>query len=173
MAKIKNKTELVRRVKWHREQDNLIRGEYSVLYGNGKVKFEGCGIGCAATPHGQAALREHYESLPDNGPIYARSEDPQTLLARLRQDFGVTPALARSVEAVTEGLEDDQKRGKFLVDFAEALPEGVDVTPRMVRAAVEHVGGCVISYGRDDYQVEAGWTAEELGLGVLNFLRAL
>lgn len=125
--KIKNTTELVRRARWHARQDHVRQGTYGEIETNGKIDFEGCAIGCLATPHRQkdlwAAFRTHGGMLTE----------VSFQLETLEDDFGICNELARCAEAIFENFPYHGEAIEFIPRFAEALNEGAEIDEAMLR----------------------------------------
>lgn len=137
--KIKNKAELVRRARWHRTEDRFVQGHYADFEPtNGDVKFTGCAIGCLATPARKRELKGWMEKLRESIGHFVTTkdlgawDDSDSQTKRLGQEFGITEALARLAEGVFESADTREEAADFVVEFAKALPEGKNITPRMV-----------------------------------------
>lgn len=137
MSKIRNKAELVRRSRGHARLDHVKQGTYGLITANGQADFQGCAIGCLATPHTQRGIRGMLAKLgwsaihhAKDGGFYEGSEDQ---LDRLLSEFGIEPELARCAEAIFESLPYHGGAISFIPAFAEALPEGYNLTPKRIK----------------------------------------
>lgn len=138
MTVIKNKRELVLRAEGHARSDHIMQGTYGDISANGSVEFYGCAIGCLATPHRQKELRAFFdekkvESVPGVSPYVPSGVfHSRNLLTKLEEEFGICPALGRCAEAIFEDMPTHGSAISFIPKFARALPEGVDITGKML-----------------------------------------
>jgi hypothetical protein len=160
--KIKNKGLLVRRAEWHAKNDHVKQGTYGDSSCNGKVEFEGCAIGCLATPHTERGLRAFIRKLgekevksdykfdpslgystwqrEETGSFVLYEEDDDQL-PRIAREFGINRALARAAEGLFESFNKNGEAINFIPAFARALPEGVNVRPDAVKRAWKRITG--------------------------------
>lgn len=156
--RIKNKRELVLRALGHARLDHIAQGTYGSASCNGEVEFKGCAIGCLATPHRKGELRSFIRRL---GELicgeYELEEAGTDQIPRLKREFGICPELARVAEAFFESQPTHGAAIEFIPEFAKALPEGANITPRKVRKFWEEsLGGAYVD------KVHAGsWSAAE------------
>lgn len=132
--KIKNKAELLRRVRSNVREDVLTNSLYAHQIERGKKKAQVCGIGCLALPHRVKERLAFYKSSP-NG--YG---DPGLETKRLGEEFGITPSLALLLEALFVPLNRRGEGQDFLRDFAKHIPEGAAITDAKVFAFCREVG---------------------------------
>lgn len=130
---IKNKRELVNRLRWHARQDHVAQGTYGDATVNGHAEFRGCFIGCAATPHTQRGLDKWVRSVLSEWGGYM--DDAESMLDRVETEFGITAGLLRVCEVLFENLPLHGAAIEFLPAFGESLPEGVDLSQLDVQLA--------------------------------------
>lgn len=146
MSKIKNTRELVLRARGHARQDHIQQGTYGDASCNGHLEFKGCAIGCLATPHRQSELRAFIKRFgwkdDDTGDWFLNEDnDSAKQVKRLKREFGICEPLARLAEGIFEGARTHGAAINVIPEFAAALPEGVNITPRMVYAANIRITG--------------------------------
>lgn len=124
--KIKNKAELIQRVRSNVREDALVNSVYADQITTGEKKAEVCGIGCLALPHRKKERLAFYAKFPNS---YG---DPVLETKQLGKEFGITPSLALLLEALFVPLNTRGEGEKFLRDFATHIPEGVDITDAKV-----------------------------------------
>lgn len=178
MSVIKNKAKLVERAKGHKRQDQVARNTYLEILDaeDDDVTFTACAIGCLATGCSIKEIQEEYGefsvSIDETTGTYAAKIDDDVLVDKLESDFGICYKLARLAEAIFEGIvvggdpyfeEDYFLKGNAYYNwptrFAEALPEGVDITDEMVIDFAESAGFDIeinteIPDGSDDRVIE-------------------
>ncbi len=145
------KRQFVALLKWHQEQDKIIKGIYADNPRNGIVtvngfelpaKFRGCAVGCSIN-----SLRA----------ITGRTDIEYGDHAAYEELIGVPRILARLSDGIFEHLPDGLYQ-EWPVRFAEAIPGGVDLSlvwPKFaVWLLVDEVDG-VIKFARTDQQRDA------------------
>lgn len=142
--KIKNTRELRLRARGHARADHITQGTYGNSHTNGKPEFEGCAIGCLATPHRQSDLRSFIKRLGSfdiSDEVWRLNENAEPQLNRLRREFGISRQLARMAEALFEGFSLHSDAIDFIPAFASALNEGADLKPAALRREWQRLGG--------------------------------
>ena len=113
---IKNTEELVRRAKVSRRQDRIIQRTYANTKG---ITVRGCAINCLANTPANANILKFWSKA-------ATSDHHQR--KRLGEEFGMVPRLCYLAEGFFEVQKSTRSAREFVVHFAEALPEGADIT---------------------------------------------
>lgn len=145
MGTIRNKRTLVRRTQWHADQDHVVQGTYGSGSCNGQAEFQGCAIGCMATPHTTKGLRAFIKrvgGMSHGLGEWSFHEEDDDQLPRITKEFGVSRALARVAETLFEAQPTHGAAINFIPKFARALPEGVKITDRQVQEAWKDITGC-------------------------------
>lgn len=149
----KNKALLRRRVNSNVREDKLVNNAYIERTGKRKKKAQVCGIGCLAIPHTIKDRIEFYK-LPDPefGDSWKLYQNESSLINELRTEFGICHKLARLLEVLfmaanrpknwTGGNNrvNPKRAGEFLKEFANRIPEGVDINDSHVEAFCNKVG---------------------------------
>jgi protease II len=152
---IKNKQKLVERAKAHKNADHITNQTYADVAGshNGdrKEDWKLCAIGCLATETSLEKLLEQFGTenvrvwQEDEHTHYYCNIDEEILIDKLVDDFGICNSLARVAEAIFESVEEEfgmydelrddsqfvlsyEERQNFPTEFAQALPEGTNIT---------------------------------------------
>jgi hypothetical protein len=169
---IRNADELVRRANYHARFDHIVQGTYGRAKTNGDVQFQGCWIGCLATPHRKGELKDHIEkvgldSFDLGGNLkgwHYVDEDDDVLTERLYEEFGITEALARHAEIIFENLDYHGEAIEFVPGLAKVLAEieGIEIDDERL---VEHVSAY-------DDSIHDGTTAEQARDALYKFLRS-
>ena len=103
------KTEFIKEIKWHQEQDKVLQGTYGQST-NGD--WRGCAVGCSI--HSINRLKgKDYET--DDHSIY-------------ESELGIPEWLARLEDTIFEGLP-KEKAKKWPLRFAKAIKVGADLDP--------------------------------------------
>lgn len=152
--KIKNTKELVLRADGHAKADRIKQGTYGSATVNGHAEFEGCAIGCLATPHRKADLRSFLRGFLGKTDAGARdpwggvpvanepfSLDEDMLIKQLGKEFGICPALARVAESCFESYDTHGGAIEFIPRFARSLNEGAEITPSLLEKIWRQVTG--------------------------------
>jgi hypothetical protein len=174
--RIKNTQELVNRSRWHARHDHVKQGTYGKSKTNGVTEFQGCAIGCLATPHRKRDLKAFVKALRakfgdkndgsitglgyiDEGYVY---EDDLAQLKRLKSEFGIIPELARVAESIFEHLPTHSEAIEFIPAFAAALNEGANFTPAKVEKAWERLSDNTNNHVSVDWASSpADWNEDE------------
>ena len=137
-------------LRWHQEQDKIIKGTYSDNPRNGLVtvagfslssKFKGCAVGCSIN-----SLRAITGKVFDYGNHAAYEEL-----------IGVPRILARLEDGMFERLPDEKSQA-WPVRFAEAIPVGADLSlvwPRFAHWLLVDDRDGVIRFAKTDDQRKA------------------
>lgn len=107
------KAEVVQRMREHRRLDDLIQGDYQILYPGRASGYKGCAIGCTLP-------------LQSNQDLFRRT-DWHGLVERF---YGIPQALGYLIDRTFESLPTHKmEHAAFAVDVIETIPVGVDLTP--------------------------------------------
>ncbi len=107
----KLKADLLRIVKEHRVNDQIIQGSYVKWCGS---TFHGCAIGCTLNSY-VLAQGLSFDSLSTNSPYHDYAK------------FGIPEDVARAEERIFESL-DMNHANRFPEQFIEAIKTGVDLS---------------------------------------------
>lgn len=168
--KIKNKDLFVERATEHKKLDRFLATCYVTEDGPEKG-FEGCFIGCMSLPSGISAARRRIRALNKDNQDWLKTQESGdfkddywfweapdlAMVEQIEKEFGICRGLQRVAEFLLMGLPADSpaRLGGFVLSFAKAVPEGVDVTDERViewlesRTAVTY-GGYL--NGRQDHE---------------------
>ena len=105
----KLKTDFVKEIKWHQDQDKLIKGTYAE---GSNGDFRGCAVGCSI--HSLNRLK-HKKYSTSNHAIY-------------ETELGLPEWLARLEDTIFEGLPNKEAM-QWPLQFSKAIPVGVDLEP--------------------------------------------
>src|SRR3990172_5464801 len=97
----KLKEDMVREMESHLEQDQFIKGNYSLMNG----KFKGCSIGCAV---------DSLNRIKGKALKYDRH-------LNFEEELGIPEWLAKLNDIIFEGLP-EKEAGQFSVDFLKVIP---------------------------------------------------
>lgn len=147
--RIKNTKELRLRARAHAKADHIQQGTYGSGTTNGKTEYEGCAVGCLATPHRLKDLREYIikHGHAWDGENYEADFDGEWQRQKVAKEFGITERLMILAEGFFETQEYHGGAIEFVKNFATSLNEGADITPRMVDSwAEENLGSRINSF---------------------------
>lgn len=182
--KIKNTRELVLRAQAHARADHILQSTYGEGSVNGDEEYQGCAIGCLSTPHRRTELRAFLRQYLGEWRAWSGKKDitltSYQMTARLGEEFGICPELARAAEDVFERLDTHGAAIEWIPAFAKALVEGSSVTPAMMRAWAKRIEGPIgitinevtcdaVSFAEGDLKDRA----ELVGLNLLDWLSGL
>lgn len=103
------KEKFVKEVKWHEDQDKIIKGTYQE---GSNGDFRGCAVGCSV--HSLNRM---------NGTKFSTSDH-----SVYESALGIPEWLARLEDTIFEGLP-EKEAVKWPVRFAKAVPVGIDLDP--------------------------------------------
>jgi hypothetical protein len=133
--KVHDTKELKLRARSHAKADHIQQGTYGNASANGKPTYEGCAVSCLATPHRLKDLTKYvkekgtYDSFDETYYVEFGGEEQRKKVAK---EFGINQKLMQVAEGFFEAQEYHGAAIEFVKDFACALNEGADITPRMV-----------------------------------------
>jgi hypothetical protein len=151
-------------LRWHQEQDRIIKGKYADNPKNGLIsvagfslpsKFKGCAIGC---------------SINSLKAITGRTDIEYGDHAAYEELIGVPHILARLEDGIFERLPDEKSQA-WPVRFAEAIPAGADLSlvwPRFAHWLLVDERDGVIRFAKTDDQRDAIRGVAELYQDTIN-----
>ncbi len=156
MPKIKQKNALIKKAEGHREADRF-RQAHGYMQANesrwdsdGEIPapnsdFKGCAVGCLALPVSRKGILAKLRELAEESMNENRADlDREQGVALLEKQHGITYSLAGLLEWVFESLEENGlKPEDWPVDFAKALPSGVEINEEDVDNFVRNSEYCV------------------------------
>jgi hypothetical protein len=189
MSVIVNKDTLIKRAIDHKISDHITAGTYGEIdfseNGEDKVNsWNGCAISCLATGGSIKEIKEQIKNgeIPSSEfhtevkvtddtftTFWSISSESDTLRSLLSEKFGLSYKLILLAEIVFEGVneneEDDWEEycNNWPLDFATALPEGVDITDSDVDIFWEDNVSEEIELDPDNYRDADGhyWTLDD------------
>ncbi len=105
----KLKTKFIKEIKWHQDQDKIIKGTYQE---GSNGDFRGCAVGCSI--HSLNRMKSK-NFATNNHALY-------------ETELGIPEWLARLEDTIFEGLPTEEAK-KWPLKFSKAIPVGVNLQP--------------------------------------------